>query len=115
MWVIASCKHRGCPSRVRVAVDDVTVIEQARLYAGLGWPMSSWVDPWSPGMAELVRDLGLVCAVHDRALIPVPVQGRRSEKRCDGSCTHAVGPKCVCSCAGENHGADWSYSKGVAA
>lgn len=110
MWAIASCKVRGCGCRVRVPADDLDVLNAAKLYAGLGWDMSSWEDPWNPGMAGRVRAAGLVCPTHDWALVAAPVRGTRSGKRCDGSCTHAVGPRCVCSCAGENHGADWTWA-----
>ena len=38
-----------------------------------------------------------------------PIHGtHRADVPCTASCRAAVGPDCECSCAGENHGADWT-------
>lgn len=36
------------------------------------------------------------------------IKGVKSDKPCDARCMGAVGPACDCSCAGANHGQNWS-------
>lgn len=48
------------------------------------------------------------CPEHGLHMAWVQVEGTQSDaRRCDPRCTAAIGPICVCACAGANHGASW--------
>jgi hypothetical protein len=41
------------------------------------------------------------------------LQARRNLEPCNGVCMGARGPRCDCSCGGENHGASWAIGGAV--
>jgi hypothetical protein len=77
-----------------------TYLELAERMYGTGWRSAPHRH-----LVEAMDALGWTCDVHDRLARLVAVEGVYSEDTgCNDACETAVGPLCVCYCAGANHG-----------
>lgn len=81
-----------------------TYLDTAERMFGTGWRGAAYRH-----FVEAMDALGWVCDPHDRFYRLVAVEGTYSEDvGCNDACETAVGPICVCYCAGANHGAAYA-------
>lgn len=53
-------------------------------------------------------DIDLKCNICGQFMVQSDVFAiQNEESKCDLKCMNAIGPKCVCSCGGPNHGVNW--------
>lgn len=127
--VIGRCASQGCTNRRRNTIDTVVrhqteggPILETQIPAGVhGYdvvrPMfGSYTRPsvhatggdYHRAYLHAMTAQGWVCATHDRYMTLEWIDGITNPGVvCSGSCTHAFGGTCECSCGGAQHGKKW--------
>lgn len=98
---MSRCPKKGCKC---TKAHDVPMKEEKWKRGSPGLPDVSYTARF-PDKSHLPA---AICPEHGLHMAWIEVQGTQSDARkCDPRCTAAIGPICVCACAGANHGASW--------